>query len=152
MVAFVERLDPDPPRDAIGPREGPPGHPAIVVALWLYATLDAIGSARELARLCELSLPYQWICGGVSVNHHTLADAGLACDAWLDATLGESLAVLLKAGAITLETVAQDGLRVRANAGAGSFRRRPTLERFMTEADARVSALRQAIPLSFRPP
>ena len=149
MVAFVARLDLNPLRDAIGSREGTPGHPAIdpaiVVALWLYATLDAIGSARELARLCELSLPYQWICGGVSVNYHTLADARLACDAWLDATLSGSLAVLLKAGAITLETVAQDGLRVRANAGAGSFRRRPTLERFMAEAEARVAALKQEL-------
>lgn len=144
--AFVARLDLGPLRDAIKSREGTPGHPAVdpavLVTLWLYATIDGIGSARELARLCELSLPYQWICGGVSVNHHTLSDARLACAAWLDATLTTSLAALLSAGAITLDTVAQDGLRVRASAGAGSFRRRPTLERHLAEAEARVAALR----------
>jgi transposase len=144
--AFVARLDLGPLRDAIKSREGTPGHPAVdpavLVTLWLYATIDGVGSARELARLCEMSLPYQWICGGVSMNHHTLSDARLAYAAWLDQTLTASLAALLAAGAIKLETVAQDGLRVRASAGAGSFRRRPTLERYLAEAEARVAALK----------
>jgi transposase len=144
--AFVARLDLAPLRDAIKSREGTPGHPAIdpaiLVTLWLYATVDGVGSARELARLCELSLPYQWICGGVSLNHHTLSDARLDYAAWLDDTLTASLAALLSAGAIKLETVAQDGLRVRASAGAGSFRRRPTLEQHLAEAEARVAALK----------
>jgi transposase len=149
VVAFVARLDLSPLRDAVGSREGSPGHPAIdpaiLIALWLYATIDGVGSARELARLCALSLPYQWICGGVSVNYHSLADARLSCDAWLDATLTASLAALLSAGAISLDSVAQDGLRVRANAGAGSFRRRPTLERLLAEAQERVTALKQEL-------
>jgi len=144
--AFVARLDLGPLRDAIKSREGTPGHPAVdpavLVTLWLYATVDGIGSARELARLCALSLPYQWICGGVSVNHHTLSDARLAYAAWLDQTLSASLAALRQAGAIQLETVAQDGLRVRASAGAGSFRRGATLERYLAEAEARVAALK----------
>jgi hypothetical protein len=114
----------------------------LLVRLWLYATTDGIGSARELARLCKISLPYQWICGGVSLNHHTLSDARLAYAAWLDDTLSASLATRLNAGAIKLETVAQDGLRVRASAGAGSFRRRPTLERYLAEAEARIAALK----------
>ena len=143
---FVARLDLRPLRDAIKSREGTPGHPAVdpavLVTLWLYATVDGVGSARELARLCELSLPYQWICGGVSLNHHTLSDARLAYAAWLDDTLTTSLAALLESGAIKLQTVAQDGLRVRASAGGGSFRRRPTLEQRLAEAEARVAALK----------
>jgi transposase len=144
--AFVARLDLRPLRDAIKSREGTPGHPAVdpalLVTLWLYATIDGIGSARELARLCEISLPYQWILGGVSINHHTLSDARLGYAAWLDETLTASLAALVSTGAIRLETVAQDGLRVRASAGAGSFRRRPTLERYLAEAQQRVAALK----------
>lgn len=46
----------------------------IRVALWLFAALEAVGSARELARLCQQHDVYRWICGGVSVNYHTLAD------------------------------------------------------------------------------
>jgi transposase len=53
-------------RDATDPR--------LLVALWVYATLEGVGSARELARLCEKHLAYQWLCGGVTVNYHMLAD------------------------------------------------------------------------------
>ena len=45
----------------------PPIDPRILFALWLYATLRAVGSARELARRCHTKtgeLPFQWICGG----------------------------------------------------------------------------------------
>ena len=149
VEAFVGTLDLRPLYDAIGSREGTAGHPAadpkLLVALWLYATIDGVGSARELARLCETSLPYQWLCGGVRLNHHTLSDARLACAAWLDAALVASIAALRAAGAITLATVAQDGMRVRASAGAGSFRRRPRLERCLEEARAQVEALKREL-------
>jgi transposase len=145
VEAFVGTLDLSPLYHAIRAREGTPGHPPadprLIVALWLYATIDGVGSARELARLCDTALPYQWLCGGVSVNHHSLSDARLACAAWLDQALISSIAVLCQAGAVTLNTVAQDGLRVRASAGAGSFRRRPTLQRCLAEAKAQVETL-----------
>jgi hypothetical protein len=96
VEAFVSKLDLGPLYDAIRAREGAPGHPPadpkLIVALWLYATIDGIGSGRELARLCETQLPYQWLCGGVSVNHHSLSDARLACAAWLDQALISSIA------------------------------------------------------------
>lgn len=53
-------------RDATDPR--------LLVALWIYATIEGVGSARELERLCEKHLAYQWLCGGVSVNYHLLSD------------------------------------------------------------------------------
>jgi transposase len=149
VEAFVGTLDLSPLYDAIRAREGTPGHPPadprLIVSLWLYATIDGVGSARELARLCETMLPYQWLCGGVSVNHHSLSDARLACAAWLDQALISSIAVLCQAGAVTLNTVAQDGLRVRAAAGAGSFRRRPTLERCLAEAREQVATLKREL-------
>ncbi|HEX4172914.1 MAG TPA: IS1182 family transposase [Acetobacteraceae bacterium] len=149
VEAFVGTLDLSPLYHAIRAREGTPGHPPadprLIVALWLYATIDGVGSARELARLCDTALPYQWLCGGVSVNHHSLSDARLACAAWLDQALISSIAVLCQAGAVTLNTVAQDGLRVRASAGAGSFRRRPTLQRCLAEAKAQVETLKREL-------
>ena len=51
-----------------------PIDPAILMSLWLYATLDGVGSARELERLCDSDEAYRWLCGGVGVNHHTLGD------------------------------------------------------------------------------
>ena len=75
---FVAGLDLRSLYQAIKAVEGhagrPPIDPAILMALWLYATLEGVGSARALARLCEEHDAYRWICGGVSVNYHTLAD------------------------------------------------------------------------------
>jgi hypothetical protein len=87
-------------------------------------------------------LAYQWICGDVSMNYHTLADFRVCQGALVDRLLTEQLAALMQTGAVTLERVAQDGVRVRANAGASSFRRRETLERHLAEAKQRVDALR----------
>lgn len=117
--------------------------PRLLVALWVYATLDGVGSARELARLCEVSLPYRWLCGGVSVNHHTLSDFRSRNPAAWDDLLTHLVGTLLSAGLVTLNRVSQDGMRVRADAGKASFRRRPTLEKCLAEAREQVQTLRK---------
>ena len=74
-------------------REGHAGRPAtdpkILVGLWLYATADGVGSARELAELCRDHAAYRWICGGVSVNHHLLAEFRVGHETALDELLSE---------------------------------------------------------------
>jgi transposase len=115
-----------------------PIDPKILIALWLYATIDGVGSARELDRLCDRHDAYRWIRGGVSVNHHTLSDFRVAHQAALDALLTQSIAVLLRKTKITLARVAQDGTRVRAHASFKSFRRRPTLEEALRVARQQV--------------
>src|SRR6266850_2852850 len=129
---FVEGLALNTFYDALRAREGRPGRPAIdpriLIALWLYATIDGVGSAREVDRLCQQHDAYRWIRGGVSVNYHTLSDFRVDQRAALDDLLTQSIAALIKRHVITLARVAQDGTRVRANAGIRSFRRRPTLE------------------------
>jgi transposase len=122
-----------------------PGHPhvdpRILFALWLYATIDGVGSARELDRLCTCHTAYQWLCGGVSMNYHTLADFRVDHHDWLNELLTNSVAVLLHQNLVTLNRVAQDGMKVRASAGADTFRRQPTLERRLAEARAQVELL-----------
>ena len=128
---------------AVAGRPGqPPIDPRILMCLWLYATLRGIGSARELDRRCQSDLPFQWICGGVSVNHHTLADFRTRHVEFLDQTLTRSVALLMEQELVTLDRVAQDGMKVRASAGAASFRRRPTLEKCLAEAQEQVAALK----------
>jgi len=143
---FVTALDLGPLHDRIRAVEGHPGRPpidpAILVSLWLYATLEGIGSARALARLCDEHDAYRWLCGGVGVNHHTLADVRVDHADVLDGLLSASVATLLADGLVTLERVAQDGVRVRASAGAASFRRRDALAEALAEAEAQVAALR----------
>jgi len=147
--AFVEGLDLGPLYDGIKAVEGVAGHPAIdpriLMALWLYATLEGVGSARALDRLCEEHNAYRWIRGGVGVNHHTLSDFRVAHVEFLDRLLTESLAALLASGTVRMNRVAQDGVRVRAHAGASSFRRRPRLEQFLAEAREQVALLRQEL-------
>src|SRR5664280_2380447 len=120
--SYVEELDLSELENRIKARGDRPGHPAtsprLLLALWLYATSEGVGSARALERLCESHDAYRWLCGGVSVNYHMLADFRVGCADLLDRLLGEHLAALAKAGLVNLETLAQDGVRVRASAGA----------------------------------
>src|SRR6516225_6255040 len=121
----------------------PPIDPRILFALWLYATTRGVGSARLLDELCREKIDYQWICGNVSVNYHTLADFRRDHGGLLDDLLTQSVAVLMAEDLVDLQRVAQDGMRVRASAGAASFRRQPTLEEALAEAQAQVEALRR---------
>lgn len=146
---FVQSLDLAELHQSIRAVEGRPGRPpidpAILVALWLYATLDGVGSARELARLCDSEDAYRWLCGGVGVNHHTLSDLRVQQAAWLDEQLTRSVAALLAQGAVTMNRVAQDGLRIRAHAKAASFRRRERLQQLLQGARDQVQALKKEV-------
>jgi transposase len=129
--------------------EGGPGQapadPRILMTLWLYATLRGVGSARELNRLCQYHAAYRWICGGVSMNYHTLSDFRTRHVELLDRLLTEGVAALMAEGLVTLDRVAQDGMRVRASAGSSSFRRQLTLEEALAEAEEQVAKLRQEL-------
>jgi transposase len=146
---YVEGLDLSELEDRIKARGDRPGHPAtsprLLLALWLYATSDGVGSARALERLCNSHDVYRWLCGGVSVNYHTLADFRVGCADLLDRLLTEHLAALAKAGLIDLDTLAQDGVRIRASAGAASFRREATLDRHLAMAQAVVEELKHEV-------
>ena len=122
-------------RDATDPR--------LLVALWTFATLKGIGSARQLDLLCEECLPYQWLCGGVTVNYHMLSDFRSSGGEKWDELLTQIVGNLLAAGLVKMERVAQDGMRVRASAGKSSFHRRPRLEECLAAAKEQVEALKK---------
>jgi len=146
---FVEGLDLAPLYDAIKAVEGHAGRapidPAILMALWLYGTVEGVGSARALARLCDEHDAYRWICGGVPVNYHTLAEFRVDQGEILDGLLTASVAALLAEGLVDLTRVAQDGVRVRASAGGASFRRQDRLTEFLAMAEAQVRAVREQL-------
>jgi hypothetical protein len=113
------------------------------MAIWLYAIIDHQTSARRIADLCATHSAYRWLCGGVKVNHHTLSDFYTDHSEWLDQQFTLHLASLMQQGLIEVSRVAQDGVRVRANAGAASFRRGETLEACLEAAQAHVEHLRR---------
>lgn len=145
--AAVDRLDLGRFYASIQARGTSPGRPAIdpkiLVALWLYATSEGVGSARELDRLCEAHDAYRWICGGVTVNYHTLSDFRVGHAEALDELMTQVLAVLMHTGLVRLERVAQDGMKVRASAGAASFRREGGLKRCLAAAREQVEYVKQ---------
>jgi transposase len=137
---MVEKYDLSRFYERVQAIEGEAGRPAIdprlLIAVWLYAVLEGVVSARALERLCVEHIAYQWLLGGVSVNYHTLADIRVEYEKELDEVFTNSVAALLREGIVDLERTAQDGMRIRASAGASSFRRRPTLEECLCQAKA----------------
>src|SRR5262249_13679992 len=142
----VQELDVTPLLADIRSTEHHPGNPAIdphvLIALWLLATIQGGGSAREIERRCSEHMAYRWLCGDAPVNYHTLNDFRTGQVAFLDTLLTTSVAGLLHQELIVLDRVAQDGMRVRASAGKASFRRRTTLQQCQVEAEAQVQALK----------
>ena len=147
--AFVARLDLSAFHELIKSREGSAGRPAIdpqiLLGLWILAMLDGVGAAREIERLCDYHLAYQWMCGGVHVNHHTLSDFRNLSSDQLSGLLTQTVAALLNEGLVELNRVAQDGMKVRASAGASSFRRRARLEAFKKIAREQIEILTKEI-------
>jgi transposase len=143
--ALLERLELGAFSTTIRAAVDGPGRPAsdprVLLGLWMLATVEGIGSARRLARLTEEHDAYRWLRGGVPVNYHLLSDFRVAHRAELDELLTQTIALLLSEELVTLQRVAQDGVRVRAAAGSGSFRRRATLERCLGEAREQVKRL-----------
>ena len=144
---YVERLDLKVLEDAIGAREHTPGQapasPRLLLALWLYATSQGVGSARALERLCVSHDGYRWLCGGVSVNYHGLSDFRSGHGELLDRLLTHNIAALWADRLIELAEVVQDGVRVRAGAGASSFRRRQSLHKHLKKARRLVEYLKR---------
>jgi transposase len=145
---YVESLDLSELYQSIRATEGNVGRdaidPRILFGLWLFATLEGKSSARSLAELTRRDIPYMWICGGVSVNYHRLSDFRVEHGDLLERILIDSITVLIHNGLITLETVAQDGMRVRASAGSSSFRRQNSLKEARQQAQARVDQLNES--------
>jgi transposase len=120
--------------------------PQLLIALWLYATINGITCGRQLARLCIESDPYRWLCGGVSLNYHTLNDFRLDYVDSLDDLLTQMIAVLTQAQVVSIERIALDGTRIRASAGSNSFGRKATLEEHLQAARTHLEAVKKLAP------
>ena len=149
VLAVVEKLDLSRFHEPIKARAGEAGRdatdPQLLVALWLYACLRGIGSARELARRCAESAAFRWLCGGVGVNHRMLSDFRTGHGEALDALFTQVIASLVDKEVVAVSRVSQDGVRVRVSAGASSFRRQERLEKLLQEARQHVDQLRRQV-------
>ncbi len=144
---FLDRLELSVFYASIQAVEGGPGRPAsdpqVLLAIWVYATVEGVGSARKLDRLCREHDAFRWLCGGVPVDYHLLSDFRVEHQEALNELLTQIVATLMAENLVTLQEVAHDGVRVRASAGSGSFRRKARLEEYLEAAQARVERLAQ---------
>jgi transposase len=146
---FIETLDLAPLYDKVKSREGepgrPPADPAVQLALWLLATIEGVGSARELDRLTERHLAYRWLSYGVPINYHGLADFRVAHADVLDELLTKSLMAFMVEGLVDADEIIVDGTKVKASAGQSSFKRAVRLEEAETAARERVERLKAEV-------
>jgi transposase len=149
VMSFVERLDLSALYDAIKSREGeagrPPPDPSVLLALWLYATVEGVGSARQLDRLTKSDVAYRWLAGGVPLNYHGLADFRVMHVQVLDRLLSESVTALITEGVVSLREIVIDGTKVRANASRGSFKTDSKLARIEAAVEQRLAVLKAEI-------
>ena len=147
--AVVEQLEVSGFCEPIRAREGVAGRdatdPRLLVGLWLYACVRGVGSARELARRCEESAPFRWLCGGVTVNHRLLSDFRTDHADALDALFTQVLVTLVDKKLVRVSRISQDGLRVRVSAGSNSFRREERLQLLLAQARQQVLELRKQL-------
>lgn len=143
---IVEKLDLSKFYEPLTARGSDPGRPAtdphLLVGLWLYATIDGVGSGRELDRLCREHDAYKWLCGGVCVNYHTLNDFRVGYEQALDQLFTQVVAVLVHHEVVQVRQIVQDGTKVRAHANKDSFKQKATLEKLLAEARQRVEILK----------
>src|SRR6202451_4024266 len=145
VMRVVEKLDVSGFCTPIRARQGVAGRdatdPRLLVGLWLYGCVRGIGSARELARRCEESAPFRWLCGGVSVNHRLLSDFRTDHADALDGLFTQVLVTLVDKKLVHVSRISQDGLRVRVSAGSNSFRREERLQQLLVQARQQVLEL-----------
>lgn len=147
--SFVESLDLSQLYDRVLSREGeagrPAADPAVLLSLWLYATIEGVGSARELERLAQSDAAYRWLAGGVPLNDHGLADFRGDSVEVLDRLLTQSVTALIGEGLISLDEIAVDGTKVRANASRKSFRTSEKLLKIEAAVVERLASLKQEL-------
>ncbi len=131
--------------DHIEAVEGVAGRPArdprLLLSLWIYAYMEGTPSARQIARQCDYHPAYQWLTAATTPSAHTLSDFRVQHREALQGLVAELLGLLAAEGLVDLEQVTQDGTKVRASAGADTFRRQKTLEQHLEQARQRVAAL-----------
>lgn len=117
----------------------PASDPHVLLALWIYGMSQGEGQASRIARLAQSDDAFRWLRGGVPAGERKLSDFRQRQGAQFEALLTQVIAVLMQEGLVDVTRIAQDGTRVRAWAGTGSFRRLPTLKQALATARTHVT-------------
>ena len=126
-------------------QEGKAGRPSwdprLLVSVWVYSYSEGISAAREIERLMNWEPGLMWLAGLGVVNHTTLSDFRVQHQKALEGVFAQLLALLEEGGFVDLETVMHDGTKIRAQAGADTFRREGTLQQRLQRARQAVEQM-----------
>jgi transposase len=143
--AMVNRLELTRLEDKIKAVQGRAGQssldPRLLMSLWIYSYSEGVSSARELSRMCEYEPGSQWLTGMQPVNYHTLSDFRVNHKKELDEIFVQVLGLLSAEGFIEMKRITQDGTKVKAQAGADSFRREERIRQHLQLAREQVEAM-----------
>lgn len=115
--------------------------PQLLISIWIYAYSKGIHSAREIERQLAYEPALEWLAGLRTVNHHTLSDFRVAHAEALRELFTQVLAMLTMKKLITLERVATDGTKIRADVSKKSFSRAQTIRRHLQLAQEHIAEL-----------
>jgi transposase len=121
----------------------PSWSPQVLISIWVYAYTQGMTSARAIERSMAWEPALRWLAADQSINHHTLSDFRMSQRERLDALFAKVLGVLQHAELVDLQTLLQDGTKVRAQASKDSFHRRKTLQEHSEEAQQVLAELAQ---------
>lgn len=142
---FTGKLDLSKFHEKIKAIEGEAGRPVydprLLIALWIYAYSIGIGSAREIANKCKTEYAFQWLCGYLEINYHTLSDFRVDNKEALDELFTNSLGILSAEGLISLQRVGVDGTKIKAKASGDTYRREKRVKEFLEVAKEQVKQL-----------
>ena len=115
--------------------------PQLLIAVWIYAYSRGLHSAREIERQMEYEPALRWLTGLETVNHHTLSDFRVAHGEALRELFTQVLGMLTIEGLITLERVAIDGTKIRANVNKKTFTREQKIREHLQAAREHIAEL-----------
>jgi hypothetical protein len=90
-------------------------------------------------------MPFQWLCGGVSVNHRLLSDFRTDHEKALDQLFTQVVVSLVDQGVVKVSRISQDGVRVRVGAGAASFRSEERLQQLIAQVQQHIEELKRQL-------
>jgi hypothetical protein len=111
------------------------------MALWIYSYSEGVSAARELSRMCGYEPGCQWLTGMQAINYHTLSDFRVEHKKELDEIFVQVLGLLSAEGLIEMKRITQDGTKIKAQAGANSFRREERIRQHLQLAREQVEAM-----------
>lgn len=126
-------------------RGQPPIHPRVVAGVILYGLLTRIRSTRALEEAQRVRIDFMWLAEGRSIDHTTISKFRVKNAERLKDLFVQVGLVAREMGWLTLETLAFDGTRLRANNRRSGTRTPDRLREMKAELAAKYAELEQQI-------